>query len=291
MPEPSDGRCDPRSWQTLLFVPADKRDMLCKAQRYGADAVLVDLEDAVAPQGKAAARTLLTALLGDGALDGPSAICVRVNAVGEGVEEDLAAIAGAHVAAIVLPKVSDAAAVTHARAAINERLEGGESVGLVPQVESVLGILELGRLTGVGGVDALAFGGEDFCVDLGVARSEDALELLVPRALLALQARAADLPAIDTVYTAIHDEQGLLREATTARQLGFTGKLLIHPSQIQPVRRVFAPTDEELVWARRVLETQGSADGSEAGVGVVDGRMVDAPVIGQAERLLARERR
>jgi citrate lyase subunit beta / citryl-CoA lyase len=280
-------RRDPRGWQTILFVPADRPDMLAKAQGRGADALLVDLEDAIAPDGKAAARRTLAERVRDGALAGPSAICVRVNAVGEGAEADLAALAGARIDAIVLPKAAEPAAVEQVRAGIDALIADGKAAALIPQVESVRGVLCAERLAATPGVTALAFGGEDLCVDLGVARSEGSLELLVPRALVALHARAHDLPAIDTVYTAIGDEAGLVREATTARQLGFSGKLLIHPAQIEPVRRVFAPSDDELAWARRVLAPAAGESGR--GVRVVDGKMVDAPVIAQAERILARQ--
>lgn len=285
MPERAPSRCDPRRWQTVLFVPADRPDMLAKAQRLGADALLIDLEDAVAPQAKPAARLRLAELLRDVRLSGPSAVCVRVNALGEGAHEDLGALAGCCVDAVVLPKASRATELTEARSEIDEQL--GETTALVPQVESTVGVLAVAELARVEGVGAIAFGGEDFCVDLGVARSEDSLELLAPRALLALHACAAGLPAIDTVWTAIADEAGLVREARTARQLGFSGKLLIHPSQIEPVRRVFTPSDQELAWARAVLGTR-SQDGGEVGVHVVEGKMVDAPVLAQAERILAR---
>lgn len=278
-------RCDPRRWQTVLFVPADRPEMLAKAQRLGADALLIDLEDAVAPQAKPAARQRLAELLRDVRLAGPSAVCVRVNAFGEGAQEDLAALAGCCVDAVVLPKAGRPAELAQAHVAIGERL--GEATGLVPQVESAAGVLAVAELVQVEGVSAIAFGGEDFCVDLGVARSEDSIELLAPRALVALHACAAGLPAIDTVWTAIADEAGLVREAKVARQLGFSGKLLIHPSQIEPVRRVFKPSEQELAWARAVLGARLQGD-VEVGVRVVDGKMVDAPVLAQAERILAR---
>jgi citrate lyase subunit beta/citryl-CoA lyase len=112
----------------------------------------------------------------------------------------------------------------------------------------------------------------------------------MPRALVALHARAAGLAAIDTVYTAIDDEDGLLREARIACQLGFSGKLLIHPAQVVPVRRVFAPSAEQVAWAQRVLAAGPLNGDGGAGVRVVDGKMVDVPVLAQAERILARSR-
>jgi citrate lyase subunit beta/citryl-CoA lyase len=279
---------DPRRWQTLLFVPADRPDMLAKAPGRGADAIVVDLEDAIAPASKAAARAGLATHLREGRSAGASAVCVRINAVGEGAEEDLAALAGCRLDAVMVPKAATAAGIELARKAIDVNLDDGESTGLIPQVESVRGILGLESLVATARLSGVAFGGEDFCVDLGVARSDESLELLVPRALLALHARDAGLLAIDTVFTAIGDEAGLVREATIARQLGFSGKLLIHPAQVEPVRRIFAPSDEELDWARRVLATQADGGGEEVGVHVVDGKMVDAPVVAQAQRILAR---
>jgi citrate lyase subunit beta/citryl-CoA lyase len=278
------------AWATLLFVPADRPTMLAKAQARGADAVLVDLEDAIPPDGKSTARAGLRDALSAGLLAGPAAVCVRVNAVGEGADRDLDALAGCPVDAVVLPKAVLAADVRFVRDAIDQLLPDGEAVALVPQVETTRGILALDELAAVEGVTALAFGGEDFCVDLGVARSDESLELLMPRALVALHARAAGLAAIDTVYTAIDDEPGLLREARVARQLGFSGKLLIHPAQIAPVRGVFTPSTEQVAWAERVMAA-GPLDGADgAGVRVVDGKMIDAPVRAQAERILARSR-
>jgi citrate lyase subunit beta/citryl-CoA lyase len=279
---------DVRGWRTLLFVPADRPDMLAKAASRGADAIVVDLEDAIAPSAKAAARAALATHLREGVLADAAAVCVRVNAIGEGAEDDLAALAGCDLDAVMLPKVARCEVVEQARRAIDAGFEDSESIGLVPQIESVRGILGLESLARTAGVSAVAFGGEDFCVDLGVARSEESLELLVPRALLGLHAHDAGLPAIDTVYTAIDDEVGLVREATIARQLGLSGKLLIHPAQVAPVRRVFTPSEEELAWARRVLATQSNGGGEDVGVHVVDGKMVDAPVIAQAERIVAR---
>jgi len=277
-------------WATLLFVPADRPAMLAKAQSRGADAVLVDLEDAIPPDGKAAARATLRELLRAGELAGSAAVCVRINAVGEGAELDLDALSGCALDAVVLPKAVAPEDVRFVREALDRVLADGQTVALIPQVESTRGVLALAELAAVEGVAALAFGGEDFCVDLGVARSDDSLELLMPRALVALHARAAGLAAIDTVYTAIDDEDGLLRAARAARQLGFSGKLLIHPAQVAPVRQMFAPSAQQVAWAQRVLAAGPLNGDGGAGVRVVDGKMVDAPVLAQAERILARSR-
>jgi citrate lyase subunit beta / citryl-CoA lyase len=277
-------RGDAHGWATVLFVPADRPEMLTKAQTRGADVVLVDLEDAVASQSKAAARVALRDRLAAGGLTGPSAVCIRINAVGEGAEEDLRVLAGLSVEAVMVPKATGHAELQSARAAVDRLLADGETVGLIPQVESARAITTLSDLAAVERIAAIAFGGEDFCADLGVSRSQGSVELLVPRALLAMHAHAVGVVAIDTVYTAIGDEVGLVREAEIARQLGFSGKLLVHPAQIGPVRRVFAPSPQELAWAQRVL----AAGEHGSGVTLVDGKMVDAPVLAQAARIVAR---
>jgi citrate lyase subunit beta/citryl-CoA lyase len=274
---------DAHAWATVLFVPADRPAMLDRAQERGADAVLVDLEDAVARDAKAPARAALRERLSAGGLAGPSAVCVRINAVDEGAQDDVEALAGLAIDALVLPKAAGAADVAAVRAVLDGL--GGASIGLIPQVESARGILGLGQLAAAAPITAIALGGEDLCVDLGVARGADSLELLVPRALVALHARALGLAAIDTVYTAIGDEAGLVREARVARQLGFSGKLLIHPAQVEPVRRAFAPSAEQVAWAEGVL-----GGGVGGGARVLDGAMVDAPVLAQAQRILSRAR-
>lgn len=273
-------------WTTLLFVPADQPHMLAKAQQRRADAILIDLEDAVADDAKADARRHLRAQLETGALAGASAVCVRINAIGEGGEDDLDALAGTSPAAVVVPKATDPRQVSQVRSTLEP------TVALIPQIESAKGVVALPELSRADGVVAIALGGEDLSVDLGVKRSSESLELLVPRALVALHARAVGVAAIDTVYTRLDDESGLIREARLARQLGFTGKLVIHPAQIEAVRDVFAPSADEIAWARRVLHQIRPNDGEKdgAGVHVVDGVMVDAPVIAQAELILARAR-
>ena len=281
---------DPDRWATILFVPADQPSMLVKAQRRGADAILIDLEDAIPKRAKARARRQVREHIQDGALDGPSAVCVRINAVGEGGVTDLHALEGMRIDGVVLPKAADAVGLARIREEVDRLLPDGEAVALIPQVESARGVVHLARLASTTNIAAIALGGEDLCVDLGVPRSQDSLELLVPRALVALHARALGIPAIDTVYTAIDDEPGLAREAAVARQLGFSGKLLIHPDQIGPVSRVFAPSNVEIAWAQRVLASARQPVDHVRGVHLVDGKMVDAPVVAQAQKILARAR-
>lgn len=286
MPESLAGRAM-RNWVTLLFVPGNRPAMLAKARQRGADVIVVDLEDAVPAGAKAGARKTVHGTLAADSPHGPSAVCVRINPVHEGADEDIEALDGLAIDAVMLPKAEESSHLKHVRAKIDREL-GDPSILLVAQIESARGMLALANLSAVPGVAGLALGGEDLRADLGVSRSAASTELLVPRAMVALHARAYGLAAIDAVHTALDDEEGLIREATLARQLGFSGKLLIHPRQIEPVSRAFGPSGAEVAWAYRVMTNAREAD-DPARVHLVDDQMVDAPIVAQARSILARQ--
>jgi len=258
--------------RSLLFVPAHDARKIEKSRELRPDAVVVDLEDAVEPGAKDRARSALAALPAH-----PSAlVLVRVNGPRSAdFERDLEAARGA--AGIVVPKCESAADV--ARAAVG-------SARLIPMIESAAGILAApGIARASERVVALAFGAEDYCADMGIRRTSGGDELAPARAAIAHAARAAGRDAIDGAFMDLADEAGLLADAARARAMGFSGKLLIHPRQIEPVHRAFAPDERDLDWARKVLEAFEAAGG---GLVVVDGRLVDAPVAAQARRILGR---
>ncbi len=270
---------------SFLFVPGDRPERLARALASGAGGVIVDLEDAVAPARKDAAR----AQIADGFAALPPAardrLLVRVNASDTPWHaEDLALVgrlaAGDRLAGVVLPKaerVADLAAL--ARAA-------GPGVALLPLVESVAGLDALDALAAAPQVLRLVFGHLDFQADAGLACGPDETELVPVRLALALASRRAALAApVDGVVADWRDAARLAAEAARARRGGFGAKLCIHPDQVAAVQAAFRPGDDELAWARRVAESVRAAGG---GVVNVDGRMVDAPVVRLAERLLAR---
>ncbi|HSU23064.1 MAG TPA: aldolase/citrate lyase family protein [Variovorax sp.] len=270
---------------SFLFVPGDRPERLARALASGAGGVIVDLEDAVAPARKDAAR----AQIADGFAALPPAardrLLVRVNASDTPWHaEDLALVgrlaAGDRLAGVVLPKaerVADLAAL--ARAA-------GPGVALLPLVESVAGLDALDALAAAPQVLRLVFGHLDFQADAGLACGPDETELVPVRLALALASRRAALAApVDGVVADWRDAARLAAEAARARRGGFGAKLCIHPDQVAAVQAAFRPGDDELAWARRVAEAVRAAGG---GVVNVDGRMVDAPVVRLAERLLAR---
>lgn len=260
-----------RSW---LFVPGDRADWFDKAVASGADVVVLDLEDAVAPDGKDDARSAVAQWL---RAPGSSA-CVRVNAVGTPWHAtDLAAVAGLPgLAAVLVPKAEDPGALT----SVAEQA----GVPVVALVESALGVHRAVEVAGAPGVARLAFGSIDYALDLG--SSEDAEALLLARSTLVLASRVAGLPApVDGVTAALDDDAQTVADARAARRLGFGGKLCIHPRQVGAVNAAMAPDEAEIADAAAVVDTAG--DGRAVRVG---GRMVDAPVLARAREVLRRAR-
>lgn len=262
----------PRSY---LFVPADRPERFTKALAAGADAVIVDLEDAVAPAAKDHARDALANWLG-----GPDAapVLVRSNAPGTAwFAEDQRVCAHPLVRGIVVAKAEDADALAQVASKSPSR-------ALLPLIESAAGIDAVRSIAATAGVTRLIFGSIDFQADLGIEGDDDAL--LFFRSQLVLASRLANLDApVDGVTTALGDDDAIARDTARARRLGFGAKLCIHPKQVAAVNRGFLPSDAERAWAHRVL---AAAEASGGAAVAVDGRMVDAPVLLRARRLLSR---
>lgn len=263
--------------RTLLFVPGSRPERFAKAAATAADLVVIDLEDAVTEEEKASARQAAAAWLGAiGPAEGRAA--VRVNGTrSPHFADDVAALAGLPgLLAVVVPMADDPAAL----ADLHDRLGGDTEV--VALVETALGLSRAPDLAAVPGVARLAFGHLDFAADIDAATDDEAM--LMARSTLVVASRAAGLSGpVDGVTTALDDPAIAAGDAARARRLGFTGKLCIHPSQVDAVNAAFSPSAEEVAWAQRILEA------SAAGGAVrVDGHMVDAPVILRAEAILAR---
>lgn len=272
---------------SFLFVPANRPERLPKALDSGADMVIADWEDAVAPDDKATARASL--VWAASALDAGqrSRLLVRINAQDSPWFEDdlrvLAELMDQGCAGAVIPK-ADGAAVVHAVAQAV-----GSRAALLPLIESVGGLDAADTLATAPQVARLAFGHLDFQVDAGMDCDADEVELLPVRMAVVLAARRAGLPApIDGVTVDTRNPERLRHDAERARRMGFGGKLCIHPAQIAPLHAVFDPDEEAVQQARRVLQALEQAGG---GVCVLDGRMVDAPVLAQARQVLARHER
>ena len=270
--------------RTFLFVPADRPERHARALATGTGGVIVDLEDAVAPERKASAREGLTTSFAALSETDRQRLLVRINASGTPWHDDdrkavAALIAQGLIAGVVLPKAERADDLRQLAEAI------GPKGLLVPLIESAAGLAAVDELAAVPRVLRLAFGNLDFQADVGLACDADEAELVPVRLALLLATRRAGLPVpIDGVTADWRDTQRLAADTARARRGGFGAKLCIHPDQVAPVHAALSPSADELAWARRVIEAIQSAGG---GVVSLDGRMVDAPVVRLAERLLA----
>jgi citrate lyase subunit beta/citryl-CoA lyase len=268
--------------RSILFSPGDDPEKLRKAVDTDADVVVFDLEDAVVPDRKAAARETVRAAL-EAVVPADPEVCVRVNPIDRGAAEDVAvALAGQAPDSVMLPKVPDAAAVDRLAALL---ADAGLDCPVLALAESAAGILHAEAIAAADATDALIFGAEDLAGDIGAQRTDDGGELTHARQQVVLAARAAGVTPIDTHYPDYTDDAGLRAEAERAAQLGYDGKLAVHPAQATVINDVFTPDPERVEWAERILAARDSA---ESGVFVVDGEMIDAPQIRQAERILAR---
>ncbi len=256
--------------RSYLFVPGNRTDRFEKACAASADAVIVDLEDAVPPHDKQAARTALAAWLSPA-----RSVLVRINGADtRWFDDDLALCRMPGVAGVVLPKAgepSELLALHHA---------GAQEI--YPLIETAQGLDNARLLAEAPGVRRLMFGSIDFKLDLGIEGDDDAL--LYFRSQLVLASRLANAQSpVDGVSTAIDDADELARDTLRARRLGFGGKLCIHPKQVAAVNRCFCPSEEEVAWAHRVLDASAASGGAAV---AVDGKMVDRPVILRARQIV-----
>jgi citrate lyase subunit beta / citryl-CoA lyase len=284
--------------RSFLFVPADSAKKLDKAMTSGADALIVDLEDSIALDGKAQARQSAAAFLREVmAVPRRPYLMVRVNGLQTGLTDaDLDAVAPAKPDAIMLPKAEGGAAVMHADAklAVREALSGLPDgvIKILPiATETAAALFLMGAFAGASArLIGLTWGAEDLSAELGAKANRDAQgRFLDPyrlaRALCLAGAAAAQVPAIDTVYVDFRDQNGFRRECEEACRDGFAGKMAIHPAQVPIIDEVFTPSAEALARAQDIVDAFAQNPG--AGVVGIDGVMYDRPHLVRAQRLLA----
>jgi citrate lyase subunit beta/citryl-CoA lyase len=257
--------------RSFLFGPANRPDRFDKALSCGADAVILDLEDAVPPESKTEARHSVAAWL-----SGSHRVIIRINAADTPwFKDDLALARLPGVAGIMLPKAERIDEVFSVSCI-------GAGTAVFPMIETAAGLNNVNTIARAQGVQRLVFGSIDFQLDLGI--SGDEMELLPYRTQLVMASRLARLAApIDGVSTSIDDAQLLAADTLRSRRLGFGGKLCIHPRQVSAVNASFCATPEELAWARRVLEAAARSAGAAV---AVDGKMVDRPVMMRAQAMI-----
>jgi citrate lyase subunit beta / citryl-CoA lyase len=287
--------------RSFLFVPADSAKKLDKAMTSGADALIVDLEDSIALDGKAQARQSAAAFLKE-AMAAPSRpyLLVRVNGLQTGLTDaDLDAVAPAKPDAIMLPKAEGGAAVTHADAklAVREAVNGlpdGHIKILPIATETAAALFLMGSFAGASArLIGLTWGAEDLSAELGAHANRDAENRFLDpyrlaRALCLAGGAAAQVPAIDTVYVDFRDQKGFGRECEEACRDGFVGKMAIHPAQVPIINEVFTPSAEALSRAQEIVDAFAQNPG--AGVVGIGGVMYDRPHLARAQRLLGRVR-
>jgi len=268
----SRGRLSPSS---LFFVPGSRPELLAKVSRWKPDVTVLDLEDAVPTAGKNLARAAAVAALTETAV--PTTLLVRINPPGTAwFDADLTAVAGSPAQGVVLPKYESADALAEVR----RRLPSSALV--VVGIESARGVADCAALLAEP-VDAAYFGAEDYIADLGGRRTPGGLEALYARSQVVLAARLAGVSAIDVAFVGIGDDDGFLADAGAGQAMGYTGKICVHPRQVELSHQVFTPTADEVEHARAVVAAFESG-----GVVTVDGQMVDEVHVRMARRVLAR---
>lgn len=263
--------------RTYLFVPGTRPERFGKALASGADAVVLDLEDAVASDDKALARNAIADWFRTASADEQSRAVVRINdAASPWFDDDLAALRNSGGRSVLLPKAESAQQVAATLAA----LPGASVLALIESARGVAGV----DTVAAAGVSRLVFGTLDFALDLGIEIEDDASGLAYAAGRIAIASRVAGLPApVAGVTPQLDDRKRLLDDLASARALGFGAKLCIHPSQVEPIHSALRPSAGALAWAQRVL----AADAGSPGAARLDGRMVDRPVVLQAQRTLA----
>jgi len=273
--------------RSFLFVPGDRPDRMEKALGSGADALILDLEDAVAPSAKPEARRAVAKFLG---ANSNASLWVRINPLdGPDADRDLQAVLSGHPDGIVLPKAEGGASVNELARRLTERGNVTAQI-LAIATETPAAMFQLGSYGGAKRLAGLTWGAEDLPAAIGAATSREEDGSFTPpyqlaRSLCLFGAAAAGVAPIETVYPAFRDLEGLAAYAGRARRDGFTGMMAIHPAQVGPINAAFTPSEAEIAHARAVIAAFEAQPG--AGALSLDGRMIDRPHLVQAQRTLA----
>ena len=278
--------------RSMLYLPGNSPNMVQDAHLYGADSILIDLEDSVVISEKDSARNLVRNAL-DNVDYGDIEVTIRINPVHtDFYKDDLKVIVPGKPDAIRVPKSESAEQIKKVDEFITElEKENGIEVGsvkLMPMIESAKGVREVNEIAEASSRNvALTIGGEDLATDLGVTRTKGSEEIFTSRSLVVLAAKAAGIDALDTIYSNVNDIEGLRKETELIKKMGFSGKAVIHPKQIKPVHEVFNPTEEEVREARKVVDAAEEAERKGQGAITVNGKMVDYPIVDRARKTIA----
>ena len=278
-------------FRSLQFVPGNRQNMLDKARIFKSDALVLDLEDSVPTKEKDAALSMVVPMIKTLSELG-HVVFVRLNSFNSGrIRKELEAVVCNELYGISLGKVNSSWHVIECHKLLSEieidrGLETGK-VKVIPWIESAEAVLNVRCVSNISDrVIALAFGGEDFTNDMGIRRSYDGDELIIPKTIVSMAATASGIPALDTPFVNFRDLNGLREECNRSANLGYKGKFSIHPGQLEVINEVFSPGSEDVVYARRVVAAWNEAEAKGLGSLELDGAMVDMPVVKRAEALL-----
>ena len=278
-------------FRSLLFVPGNRSDMLEKASTADTDILVPDMEDSVPDNEKSNARSLISEKLEK--LSGKNqSIVPRVNALDTGLTfDDIHAVVNSKTYGISVGKIESSWDIKEVSKILSQ-IESEKSVELgstkiIAWIESASAIVNVNSIASASDrMLGIAFGGEDFTNDMGIQRSETGIEILYPRSVVAVAAKAAGITAIDTPYVNFRDNDGLEQEIKSVLPLGFKAKFAIHPGQLQSINNLFSPSEEAIEYAKKVIEVFEEAERNGSGATSLDGKMIDVPVVKRARNLL-----
>ncbi len=276
-----------RPRRSVLYMPGSNARALEKGRTLGADALILDIEDSVAPEAKAEARVGIASALAEGGY-GLREIAIRVNSLDSGWgQDDLRAVAVMGADAVVLPKVETAEAVQTARG-ILDAAGAPTTLGIWCMMETPLGILNAREIAFADpSVRCLAMGTSDLAKDLRCRHTPDRIPFLYALEHCIMVARAAGIAILDGVHLDISDDEGFRASCVQGRDLGMDGKTLIHPKTIDIANQVFAPLEAEVAWAKKIIAAHGEAAKAGKGLVVVDGKLIENLHVAEAQRLMA----
>ena len=280
--------------RSLLYMPGDDWNKINKAITLHVDSICMDMEDGTALNRKQDARATIARALQELKF-GKAEKLVRINAVGSGLEkDDIEAVLHCHPDGIVIPKIESYEQIQWASELIEmaELANGWDlnSIRILVGVETALGMINLKEIASHSRLDALIFGAEDYAANVGATRSRSGWEVLHARSTVLMHAAAYSLQAIDMVYIDFRDTVNLKIEAAQGAAMGYSGKQIIHPNQVQPVQEAYTPSDDDIDYARRVVETFEAHQAEGAGAYELDGKMIDMPLLRNAQKVLERAR-
>lgn len=280
-------------YRTMIYIPGNDPSMIQDSDIYGADGIILDLEDSVSTSEKDAARDLVKNALSELKFK-ENTVGVRINSLKTNYwEKDIEEIIPAKPFFIRIPKIENSCEIIKVDKILSKiesqnKLEIG-SIRLIPMLETAIGIMNaLDIANSSDRILGLSLGGEDLLADIGMKRTESGNVFDFIRAKVSLSASAAGVEAFDTIYPNINDLDGLKRETEYIKNLGFTGKSVIHPDQIKVIHKIFTPTQEEIEEAKQIILAAKKAEINSKGVSSINGKMIDKPVIKQAKITLER---